>query len=110
MAKGKGELQTYWLDPRGGRTRTHSCYTGSSASNLRGAPGVDQEIENTDYPNLGSLDDKTARLIDWNVENLLRTLRQVVARRQALYFVDSSNGGAVGKASADTHSLSTTVN
>jgi class 3 adenylate cyclase len=95
VAKGKGELQTYWLDTRGGMTRTQSSNTlnpGSEHETQHGRrpeshisfPSGDQELENTDYPKQGSLDDKTSRLIDWNVENLLRTLRQVVARRQAL--------------------------
>jgi class 3 adenylate cyclase len=84
VAKGKGELQTYWLDIRKGMTRTQSCYTGTSASDVKCAPSVDEETESNDYPKQGSLDDKTSRLIDWNVENLLRTLKQVVARRQAL--------------------------
>jgi class 3 adenylate cyclase len=92
VAKGKGELQTYWLDIRGGMTRTrssrsdHETQHGRRPGSLIGFPSCDQEVENTntDYPKQGSLDDKTARLIDWNVENLLRTLRKVVARRQAL--------------------------
>jgi class 3 adenylate cyclase len=99
VAKGKGELQTYWLEIRGGLTggltRTGSCYTGSEGSDhetqqgrvtgsVIGAPSGDQEVESTDCPKQGLLDEKTLRLIDWNVDNLLRILRQVVARRQAL--------------------------
>jgi class 3 adenylate cyclase len=79
VAKGKGELETYWLDTRGG-TNTPSCHSVSSGS---GTGGIEED-EGADYPQTNSLDEKTCRLIDWNVDLLLRSLREVVARRQAL--------------------------
>jgi class 3 adenylate cyclase len=95
VAKGKGELQTYWLDTCGGMTRTGSFHSRSSGSDheelegkglLMGAPsGIHVgKGDGADYSQQGYLDEKTSRLIDWNVDLLLRALREVVARRQAL--------------------------
>jgi hypothetical protein len=88
-------MQTYWLDIRAGMTTAGSCNSKSSGSDhdpqqrqgqrtLISAPSNAQETKHTDYPQQGLTDEKTARLIDWNVELLLRSLREVVARRQAL--------------------------
>jgi class 3 adenylate cyclase len=93
VAKGKGEMQTYWLDTRGGIPRTGSYYSRSSASldsreeQLMVSDGILpslMEAACSAYPKLARLDGKTRRLIDWNVDLLLRSLRQNVARRQAL--------------------------
>jgi hypothetical protein len=81
IAKGKGELQTYWLE------LTDKAETGSAAS------GADENAENRILDDsehvsaaiaekTGIDPGKTERLIDWNVEVLLRLLKQVVARRQ----------------------------
>lgn len=107
-AKGKGEPQTYWLDTRGSSIKTVSSHTAKSRdssmgtlsddlttkteSSYSGYPGSDSFMdssrdimaESADYPKQGLLDDKTSRLIDWNVDVLLRSLGHVVARTQAL--------------------------
>jgi hypothetical protein len=44
----------------------------------------DGDGDGTGYLQQGALDEKMLRLIDWNVDLLLRPLRGVVARRQAL--------------------------
>jgi class 3 adenylate cyclase len=94
VAKGKGELQTYWLNMRAGMTRTGSCYSRSSERDfdsreeqLMGSDGISTSLKEaacSAYPKLAMIDGKTRRLIDWNVDLLLRSLRQNVARRQAL--------------------------
>jgi class 3 adenylate cyclase len=94
VAKGKGELQTYWVNTRGATVATESSHSSSSGSDsepqqgqgqeLTGARSGAGEVENTDCSQQGLLDDKTSRLIDWNTELLIRSLKQVVARRQAL--------------------------
>mmetsp|Transcript_32252 Transcript_32252/g.53959 ORF Transcript_32252/g.53959 Transcript_32252/m.53959 type:complete len:1195 (-) Transcript_32252:317-3901(-) len=74
VAKGKGELKTYWLDPTKKRrhTKTHK--------DIR----VAQEIA-VNNPNAGPgeapFDDKYARLIDWNVDVLLHHLARVISCR-----------------------------
>jgi class 3 adenylate cyclase len=95
VAKGKGELQTYWLSMRSGMTRTGSCYSRStSGSDLDspedqlvdsdGIPTSLMEAARSVNPKLAEIDGKTSRLIDWNVDLLLQSLRQNVARRQSL--------------------------
>ena len=77
VAKGKGELKTYWLDPTKKRrhTKTHK--------DIR----VSQEIalNNGSNPSMGlgevPFDDKYARLIDWNVDVLLHHLARVISCR-----------------------------
>jgi hypothetical protein len=86
VAKGKGELQTYWLNSRGRGATAESCYSTSSGRNNGELEGEEQSrgADSNDYPQQGSMDGKTSRLIDWNVDLLMRSLREVVARRQAL--------------------------
>ena len=72
-AKGKGEMQTYWIDPisrRPGSVRSFVS-TSSGADMSVGAAGVD------------FLDERTERLIDWNTDILARLIRQIVAERRA---------------------------
>ncbi|CAB9524809.1 Receptor-type guanylate cyclase gcy [Seminavis robusta] len=69
--QGKGVLETYWLSLH--RERTESCTSVDSFSDL---------IASTSYgARLPGLDEKTYRLIDWNVETLLRLVREMVAFR-----------------------------
>ena len=70
-AKGKGALETYWLDPE-----------------LRSAPPVsakDNEVVDVAVkPKPPSVDEKVQRLINWNVDVLGRLLKRIIARRNAL--------------------------
>jgi Adenylate and Guanylate cyclase catalytic domain len=86
-AKGKGKLQTYWA-----RVMSDSAKS-SVAPVIKGGkvhfeePMDDQMIENrfsADSNVQRLLNNKTTRLIDWNVDVLQRLLRQVIARRQAM--------------------------
>ena len=74
VAKGKGALKTYWL-------RTQD----STAQRKR--PSLPEEmrasvIEKAAMDKLAI--EKTARLIDWNCDVLLRLLKQIVARRRSM--------------------------
>ena len=73
QAKGKGFLQTYWVDT--GRSSSNSV--ADSASTPPSAVGA-SESEGDDI----LLDSKALRLVDWNVEMLARFLRKVVDRRE----------------------------
>jgi class 3 adenylate cyclase len=73
-AKGKGLLQTYWIDPKGGGG-------GSIVSSVS-----DRHVERlshgqADRMSHGSVDDKTMRLVKWNTDLLSGLLRRVVASR-----------------------------
>ena len=79
VAKGKGEMKTYWLDPTKKRRNT------KGQKDIR----VTQEIALTNggfvdkpvSPAEVSFDEKYARLIDWNVDVLLHHLARVISCR-----------------------------
>lgn len=77
-AKGKGQLRTYWLDLKsvmeGGKDKE------SSDGSDHGA--IEEEEERHPAADI-VLDEKTSRLVKWNVDILSRYLRKIVARRQA---------------------------
>lgn len=85
QAKGKGELQTYWLEVRHLESDKALSTMHESMSN-----GLRVELQNeavqeamADDKVKRVISEKMARLIDWNVDVLLRLLRAVVARREA---------------------------
>lgn len=105
--KGKGEMQTYWLDPRESAQRRSSCTSSSSCYSVvpppefvpdtdvpvTPGPGMlkaqkttviwgTSEVSDTMPPALSRCSsDPTYRLIDWNVDVLLRLLKKVVVHR-----------------------------
>jgi len=74
-AKGKGKIQTYFVDPSG-----------------RGGNSVSSGEETIDDDEFQVMDDKTRRLVDWNVEILTKLIKQVVARREAWESVPRKKG------------------
>ena len=88
VAKGKGSIQTYWLSTN---TRDYiddkSVVAGESDttsinSDQDNGSCIDELIIVNDRNGLMmTLSQQTARLINWNVEQLLGILRQIVARR-----------------------------
>ena len=107
-AKGKGSLQTYWLNVRGsGGSATSSTTGGFSSGN---ESDLDSDFEDYHHKQSSSFavissekqnreslsrrgtskisDSKLERLIAWNVDILHRLLKQIVARRQCLVNVD----------------------
>jgi len=79
VAKGKGELKTYWLDPTKKRRTTKNgkeIRLGPDMS-LSNGGYVDKPMSSSDIP----FDDKYARLIDWNVDVLLHHLARVISCR-----------------------------
>lgn len=95
VAKGKGELTTYWLLYHSGEKSeltsdadrssddAHSdevsSYSGESVMEA-----IEEDEEDTTLPQHADVSAKTSRLIDWNKDLLARLLKAVVARRQAL--------------------------
>jgi class 3 adenylate cyclase len=81
VAKGKGELQTYWLtvESSRGQSETASESRSSEECHDEGKQNATSEVEcQGEYPTVSS---KTARLIEWNADVLLRLLKQVEAGR-----------------------------
>jgi hypothetical protein len=94
IAKGKGELTTYWLNKADGPGTSHS---GSSVSDniFSGANVEDDPLEtavvslaaDSMVPSssvLSKLSDTHLRLVKWNVEVFAKLLREVVQHREAL--------------------------
>ena len=67
--KGKGEVETYWVNP--------TARAGSIRSVRSSSDRPEMALKNT------GLDDKTQRLVSWNVEVLYALLEKVVANRAA---------------------------
>jgi hypothetical protein len=85
-AKGKGELQTYWLEISG-KTETDSVVGSSNSSSSESEESTDSDEislgdvfrEKSKYKQLSA---RKARLVDWLAECMSQVLRQVVARRE----------------------------
>lgn len=73
-AKGKGTMQTYWVNIKDQAAAPQDVKFESTAL------GLDTKL---DSPGILSDDRKKNRLINWNVETLARLLKQIVARRHA---------------------------
>lgn len=91
-AKGKGQMQTYWLD-LGTKSdqNTHSTHSTSDDDESEGeddAARKEVEALRTDKKTAAQLyrlsSGKNQRLIDWNVDVLSRLLKRIVARRKCM--------------------------
>jgi 3'5'-cyclic nucleotide phosphodiesterase/Adenylate and Guanylate cyclase catalytic domain len=101
-AKGKGELQTFWVDtstfPRR-RSNASTCSLQSSdsngASNANGPPGnsVIWGAQDEEIPEDMAQRIKHQRLIDYNTDLLCQHLKHIVARRKILAIVGKSIDG-----------------
>jgi class 3 adenylate cyclase len=75
-AKGKGALKTYWLQT--GTKSRGSLVSGSEEGDTEEAQWASSAVLSAES---GDLSKHVQRLVDWNVEQLLRILKQVVAAR-----------------------------
>ena len=84
FAKGKGEMQTYWLE-RNGESAKSTVSTGTSGSESEMDPDMVQSVEDrTELAERNSsLTDKILRLVDWNTEHMKGMLQDVIERREA---------------------------
>jgi len=82
-AKGKGELQTYWLSMR----LQSSPSRGSADESSSGGCEALQQMPQAD----SLIDEKTQRLVDWNSDIIARLMKQIIARRQASKTLKPSN-------------------
>ena len=77
--KGKGEMQTYWLE----LTSRDSSSVQDGTSSSGGSEAGNEVFGDYAQAMSGMFDAKTIRLIEWNADVLLRLLKQIVARRRA---------------------------
>lgn len=85
-AKGKGKMQTYWVDivkRSDGRSTISSdeSRTSYDDTNVFAAANLDENALMVDDKVQRLMSDKTNRLIDWNCDVLIRLLKQIVAAR-----------------------------
>jgi Adenylate and Guanylate cyclase catalytic domain len=78
-AKGKGQMQTYWVESVTSTGEAHGHL--SVADHQVRSQGASDVVLHMTLDELTA--EKTQRLIDWNVEVLLRLLKQIVAKRVA---------------------------
>lgn len=107
-AKGKGELQTYWIEfntspgmRRGSASSEDSRYSDyGPGSNQETSVlwGVEEEI-----PGIVTQRTKHQRLIDYNVDMLCQHLKNILARRQVL---DMAGQGSQGESPPQVHVIS----
>jgi hypothetical protein len=105
VAKGKGEMQTFWLDPSGGVGRAASTQSGGNTSSSGDDPSSSDVLSAESCLGLGLGDVATSlasaisattaaapicnfsgkhnRLVSWNSDILSRLLRHIIARREA---------------------------
>jgi class 3 adenylate cyclase len=87
-AKGKGKMQTYWVDivkRSDGRSTVSSDESRTSYNDTSPftAANLDENALMGDDKVQRLMSDKTNRLIDWNCDVLIRLLKQIVAARDA---------------------------
>jgi class 3 adenylate cyclase len=80
IAKGKGEMQTYWVAVGNSKRRNSGGDTSTSAGSEDDDQMPDRQGNQTAFPEVCA---KTARLVQWNVDVLVNLLNQVHARRDA---------------------------
>lgn len=79
-AKGKGTMQTYWVNPP---SRIASTVTGGLSETS--SPESDTlHVMGLSPVHGGTMTQKLERLIDWNLESFTRLLKKIAARRVAL--------------------------
>jgi Adenylate and Guanylate cyclase catalytic domain len=88
-AKGKGMLQTYWVELQ--KKASQSGHTGSTSSGDETSRLNPSDLDDDKWIDVSlgprkrkvQLDEKEQRLVDWNTDVLCRLLKQVVARNNA---------------------------
>ena len=98
-AKGKGKMQTYWIDPSKRRTdsarnSTKECLNESFLVSEFGESEVmiGENLPDLDLT-LGLKAAESVRLVEWNVEVLYQLLQQIANTRQAAHPRSTGSGG-----------------
>jgi len=83
VAKGKGELTTFWLELKGDRALSSRSGSSESGSDFDDLNDQISQKRASKTPT-GGLPDKYVRMVNWNKELMLKVLKEQVARRTAL--------------------------
>ena len=81
-AKGKGQIQTYWLTMKG-TTRERNSVSGSHSVASDPSNVQDSDHSDTSTKKTTQLDERTRRMVDWNVDVLQRQLKRIIAMRES---------------------------
>lgn len=91
VAKGKGEMTTFWLNVTKG---DHQSTSSGSSSTPLPCLGIQSELTGSSFAQdlrfQSKSSSKTQRLVDWNVDVLLTLLKQVEKARRAAMIVPDS--------------------
>ena len=80
-AKGKGELQTYWLSSSSKQAKRQHSSGSSDAGSGRDSTNLSGSVSDIDT---NAADLKMRRLIQWNVDVLSRQLKRILAMREVI--------------------------
>ena len=81
-AKGKGVIQTFWLEPRAPSGSSVNSSESDTPSSVEFEVSMSTEVDDSMAQTLKS--SKEARLVSWVSDTLLRLLRELTCRREAL--------------------------
>jgi 3'5'-cyclic nucleotide phosphodiesterase len=81
-AKGKGRMQTYWLELKHGKSSASDSGSTNDTSDTY-SDRDDSSSNMSEWSDAHMESNRNARLVDWTVEVLRKLLKQVVARREA---------------------------
>jgi hypothetical protein len=98
VAKGKGVMQTFWLAV----TKEEEGSEQDSSGHSSGQDTTGERMDTQKKEFMADVDAKTRRLVEWNVEVLMRLLKQIEARRRILKQREPNR-----KADADEYALGT---
>ena len=99
--KGKGLMQTYWVEPKG-HPQSRASEVSEENDITTGADSPDPIVESSMYPSAqAALEDDfpssvDGRLVDWSVSVLEGLFRKLSAHRQALRDSNSANADMTG--------------
>jgi hypothetical protein len=84
VAKGKGVMQTYWLEvsPKDGQS-VADRKSSSGGSDMEADQKMLDVVDTNNHAATTALDPKATRLVEWNADVLLRLIKQIVARRNS---------------------------
>lgn len=123
FAKGKGQLQTYWLqitDESDVDTGSMALSTDSAKSDLLYKKSLKQQLKSLHAGDeegqlalthgAVKLSDKAERLVKWNVDIMLKILRQVEARRASTPgFKRTNRNGTLAQSQGEGGTLGTAI-
>ena len=91
VAKGKGEMKTYWIVPKDGATYSEKGGQAGAEHGSKDRSSLPKHVDDLSkpgpsvdgIPSSTVVSSKVMRLVDWNVDVLQRLLKLIIAKRSA---------------------------